>query len=764
VALATYNGARYLPELLASLAGQERPPDELVIGDDGSSDETLRILHDFAENAAFPVQVATNAERLGYADNFLCIAARCAGDVICFCDQDDIWLASKLSRVEEAFGSAPAPILVAHYGDVVNASGQPLGRRFPRGDVEGGFCPPHAPEAHFPGFAISIRSDLLSVTDRATRPKDGDPRAELLGHDTWTWLLASCVGTILVLPEALVSYRQHQNLFGDLHISPRVVLTRAAETGNETYRRRAERSREFGQYLLSVSAQWSLDDHQEWAESAQIRAQVQFALADAYGRRADVYASQTKRQASAAFWSLLKDGVYERLAGSRSAALKSACKDTASILFRSFPVNESPHGARPINSCEGAVPKGLTVPAWRRPSVRRPPGGDRQTSLRLLMLGASSGDTCGVRDYAGVMEQQLREQGNAVETVWWNRHDASSAAASWRELGRWLEEVDSAAAGRDGWHPDLVLCHYSVFTWSHRGLPIFAPRLARRLARLNLPVVSLLHEFAYPLGRHGWRGTLWVVSQRAALVPMMRSAQGVAVMTDERAAWLTARVWLPHRPTVVVPVWSNLPPSSDLVGPRTGFTVGVFGYGTEDFDPSVVMGAVAELVRGPEPVRLVLLGAPGSRSAQGLRWSRAADEAGCGAALSFTGVLELKRLSASLSAVDVVLFPDVNGPTSRKTTLAAALAAAKPVVALDGPQRWEALAEQGAVRLVTNSQQMAEQLRLLLADPVLRAAQGRAAGAFYERMMSPSASLARLQEFFQVPLLAGSVGSKGVIR
>ncbi len=53
VAMCTYNGARYLREQLESIAGQTRPPDELVICDDCSDDATDRIVRDFANGSFF---------------------------------------------------------------------------------------------------------------------------------------------------------------------------------------------------------------------------------------------------------------------------------------------------------------------------------------------------------------------------------------------------------------------------------------------------------------------------------------------------------------------------------------------------------------------------------------------------------------------------------------------------------------------------------------------------------------------------------------
>ncbi|HEX8394664.1 MAG TPA: glycosyltransferase, partial [Longimicrobium sp.] len=56
VALCTYNGARWLPEQLASLAAQTRLPHELVVCDDRSTDETEAVVRAFAATAPFPVR------------------------------------------------------------------------------------------------------------------------------------------------------------------------------------------------------------------------------------------------------------------------------------------------------------------------------------------------------------------------------------------------------------------------------------------------------------------------------------------------------------------------------------------------------------------------------------------------------------------------------------------------------------------------------------------------------------------------------------
>ena len=96
IAMATYNGSKYLREQLDSLAAQTLPPCELVVTDDGSTDDTLGILDRFRRRAPFPVHLHRNEQRLGYRDNFLKAAQLCSGELIAFCDQDDVWMPDKL--------------------------------------------------------------------------------------------------------------------------------------------------------------------------------------------------------------------------------------------------------------------------------------------------------------------------------------------------------------------------------------------------------------------------------------------------------------------------------------------------------------------------------------------------------------------------------------------------------------------------------------------------------------------------------------------
>lgn len=354
-------------------------------------------------------------------------------------------------------------------------------------------------------------------------------------------------------------------------------------------------------------------------------------------------------------------------------------------------------------------------------------------TLRVLVAGVSSSEVCGVRDYARSLSNELARDGITPLDVWGDL----SPRPTRREANGWLQRVEARA--RCG-SPNVLLLHYSVFTLSWRGVPVHVGRVARRLRSLGIPVVILLHEMAYPWGRRGWRGAVCAITQRVALVAVIHCATGLVVTTVPRREWLRERRWLPKRPITVAPVFSNIPfagdsvaCSDDLVGEYGLNDIALFGFGAESAMMDVVTEAIAQIssLMG----RLVLVGAPGADSAMGVRWSRRAAASGC--PIRFTGVVSPESLSREMRAAALVVFADGAGPTSRRTTLAAALAQGKAVVALDGPETWDELRVSQAVSLVApDPTVLAAEISRLLGDEHASLALGQRARDFYDHRMA----------------------------
>jgi glycosyltransferase involved in cell wall biosynthesis len=206
VVMATFNGARFLQEQLDSLAAQTLQPDEMVICDDGSHDDTVALAERWAKRVLFPVHIHQNTKRLGYRENFLSASRLSTGELISWCDQDDIWNPEKLDRCVAEFED-PGVVFVMHAFECF----YPDGTRFQAGPHERAVKGPRAigiSETVGPGFSMVFDRKLMTITDRlgVWLPEDfGEP----CFHDQWISFLAPAVGKAAFLPDALAAYRQH---------------------------------------------------------------------------------------------------------------------------------------------------------------------------------------------------------------------------------------------------------------------------------------------------------------------------------------------------------------------------------------------------------------------------------------------------------------------------------------------------------------------------------------------------------------------------
>jgi len=206
IALCTWNGEKYLEEQLRSILAQTRLPDELVLGDDASSDGTLALAHRLLAHAPFDVKIVSHAQNLGSTANFEATLDACSGDVIFPCDQDDVWHPSKIAtccNVLETSGSS----WLFHDADLIDASGNPIGKSHWQ---ELGIHLSHSctieirsllKRPYATGCCMAIRRDALRRTM---------PFGRRWIHDEWisSFLAANGLNGV-PLSSRLVSYRIH---------------------------------------------------------------------------------------------------------------------------------------------------------------------------------------------------------------------------------------------------------------------------------------------------------------------------------------------------------------------------------------------------------------------------------------------------------------------------------------------------------------------------------------------------------------------------
>ena len=209
VAMATYMGAAYIVEQLSSIIEQSTPPAEIVVCDDRSSDETARLITEFARDSPVPITLVVNDERLGWRGNFMKAASLCGSAVIAFCDQDDVWDRRKLEVVAAAFEHAET-LMVFHDATIVAADLEPIGPF-----LQGGGEPDRAgalvrgPWRDVYGLTIAFRSELLALWTYWPSSADKSVNGQRAAHDQWLLFLGASLGTTQHLSESLALYRQH---------------------------------------------------------------------------------------------------------------------------------------------------------------------------------------------------------------------------------------------------------------------------------------------------------------------------------------------------------------------------------------------------------------------------------------------------------------------------------------------------------------------------------------------------------------------------
>lgn len=213
IVICTYNGAAYLQAQLDSLLAQTCLPDEIVIGDDGSTDATPDILQAFAAKAqsvGIAVQLRKNTGNVGYVGNFSMGLRQATGDVLFLCDQDDIWRSDKLAAMAARFGGDPRLLLLHSDARLVDASGAPLHCSL----FDALQLTPDEKQAIHDdrAFEVVLRRSFVTGATAALRRELVTlalPVAQDWIHDEWLTAVAAAAGRVDFIDAPLIDYRQH---------------------------------------------------------------------------------------------------------------------------------------------------------------------------------------------------------------------------------------------------------------------------------------------------------------------------------------------------------------------------------------------------------------------------------------------------------------------------------------------------------------------------------------------------------------------------
>ncbi len=196
VAMATYNGSKYIKRQIESILVNLSPVDEIIVSDDGSTDDTIDIVHSFFDDRIKIIEGPHN----GLVKNFANAIDKCSGDYIFLCDQDDYWYPNKVERVLKAFKEHNC-ILVEHNGRVIDDEQNVIYPDFfEYRRVRTGFYK-NLMRNTYHGCLMAFKSELKDKLE--PYPEKG------CFHDQWIGLMAEKYGSCYFLNEFLMDYYRH---------------------------------------------------------------------------------------------------------------------------------------------------------------------------------------------------------------------------------------------------------------------------------------------------------------------------------------------------------------------------------------------------------------------------------------------------------------------------------------------------------------------------------------------------------------------------
>ncbi len=205
IAMATYNGEKYIREQLDSILNQTVSDFELIICDDGSTDSTVKILREYVAKDS-RIKLFENEQNLGFKKNFEKAISFCSGEYIALSDQDDIWTKDHL---EKLFSIIENHSLACGNALMVDKNGKSLGRNL--NEVDGLFSFNSETVFYrlafagnpFQGSSMLLRSDFV---------KNCIPIPEKIKyHDVWFSWCACMENGIAYTFDVINNYRQHGN-------------------------------------------------------------------------------------------------------------------------------------------------------------------------------------------------------------------------------------------------------------------------------------------------------------------------------------------------------------------------------------------------------------------------------------------------------------------------------------------------------------------------------------------------------------------------
>lgn len=211
VAMATYNGDKFIKEQINSILVNLNEDDEIIISDDGSTDNTITVIKSINDKRIKIVQ----GPKKGVKQNFTNAIQNTTGDIIFLADQDDIWSKDKVKKVLKAFED-DIYTLVIHDCQIVDKNLNIINESFFKYRKSGVGVYKNIIKNTYIGCCMAFRRQLLQYIIPIPN--------NIYMHDQWIGLISELYGKNVFLKEKLIKYRRHGNNTDQLKHKPTTVM------------------------------------------------------------------------------------------------------------------------------------------------------------------------------------------------------------------------------------------------------------------------------------------------------------------------------------------------------------------------------------------------------------------------------------------------------------------------------------------------------------------------------------------------------------
>jgi len=201
VAMATYNGEKYIEEQIDSILVNLNENDELIISDDGSTDKTIEIIKRYIEKDD-RIKLYDGPHN-GVKQNFANAVEKSMGKYIFLTDQDDVWMANKLEEVLNVFESNNDITLVIHNCEIVDKKLEKTNINFFEFRNSGVGIVKNIWKNTYIGCCMAFKSEMKNKI--LPIPNDIEM------HDQWIGILNERYGKNKFLDKCLIKYRRHED-------------------------------------------------------------------------------------------------------------------------------------------------------------------------------------------------------------------------------------------------------------------------------------------------------------------------------------------------------------------------------------------------------------------------------------------------------------------------------------------------------------------------------------------------------------------------